>query len=288
MDNKLDISIIIVNWNVRDLLEKCLTSIFKQTQGISFEVFVIDNDSTDKSVEMVKEKFPQVKLIANRENRGFAAANNQGIKKARGEFVLLLNPDTEILDNALAKMVNFMRENKNVGVAGCKLLNSDKTLQPSVRRFPTLFSQVLILFKIHHFLPNLKTFRQYFAKDFDYSKTQEADQVMGAFFMIREEIFDQIGYLDENYFIWFEEVDFCKRVKNAGWKVIYTPGAKVVHHCSQSFKQVLSLKKQRIFNKSLSYYFKKHYSFSAYLVIQMCRPQSLVLAWIFQAFSKMF
>ncbi|MFH1456799.1 MAG: glycosyltransferase family 2 protein, partial [Patescibacteria group bacterium] len=146
----MDISIIIVNWKVKDLLEKCLRSIFEQTKNISFEVFVVDNNSGDGSVEMVREKFPQVALAASAENLGFAKGNNLAIKKSRGRYVLLLNPDTEILDNALEKMVRFMDAHPECGIGGCKLLNADLSLQPSVRAFPDFASQIFILLKIHH------------------------------------------------------------------------------------------------------------------------------------------
>src|SRR3989344_5929636 len=162
----MNLSIIIVSWNVRDLLEKCLQSIFEQSKEIDFacpagakrlcgEVFVVDNASTDGTSKMVLEKFPQVNLIKNNCNIGFAAANNIAIWQAKGEFVLLLNPDTEILDGAIEKMVEFMRSHPEAGIAGPKLLNGEKTLQPSVRRFPTLLDQILILAKIPHFWPNL-------------------------------------------------------------------------------------------------------------------------------------
>jgi len=145
----MDLSIIIVSWRVRDLLEKCLKSIFEQTRDIEFEVFVVDNNSEDGSLEMVKSKFSHVQLIANKKNLGFAKANNQAIKQARGEYILLLNPDTEILNGALEKSLNFMRKNPKIGVLGCQILNSDGSLQPSVRRFPCFLDQVGILLKIH-------------------------------------------------------------------------------------------------------------------------------------------
>jgi len=286
MTGKTDLSVVIVNWNVKDLLKKCLASVYRQTLGISFEVFVVDNASPDNSAAMVAAEFPQVKLIANLDNKGFAAANNQGIREAKGEFILLLNPDTEILDNALAKAVELTRQNVRIGVLGCRLLNSDQTLQPSARRFPTLADQFLILLKVHHLWPDMEIFRRYFAQDFDYSAAGEADQVMGAFFLIRRETLDQIGLLDEGYFIWFEEVDFCRRAKDAGWKIAYAPEVEIIHHCSQSFKQVLSLSKQKIFNRSLLRYFQKHRPLWEYLLLAALNPLSLLLAYIFQSAKK--
>jgi len=281
----MDLSIIIVNWKVKDLLEKCLSSIFEQTKNISFEVFVVDNNSGDGSAEMVREKFPQVDLTAGAENLGFAKGNNLAIKKSRGRYILLLNPDTEILDNALEKMVRFMDTHPECGVGGCKLLNLDLSLQPSVRAFPDLVSQVFILLKIHHLFPHSKAMHKYLVQDFDYEKTQEVDQVMGAFMMIRREVIEKIGMLDENFWIWFEEVDFCKRAKEAGFKILYTPEAKIIHLYGQSFKQALSVSKQKVLNRSLAYYLKKHGTKGEWAVIQILRPLSLALAWLVQIFK---
>jgi GT2 family glycosyltransferase len=282
----MDLSIIIVNWKVKDLLEKCLRSIFEQTKNIEFEIFVVDNASGDGSVEMVREKFPQVNLTASSKNLGFAKGNNLAIKKARGRYVLLLNPDTEILDNALEKTVKFMDVHPECGIAGCKLLNPNLSLQPSVRAFPTFASQAFILLKFHHLFPHSKAMYHYLMQDFDYEKTQEVDQVMGAFMMIRREVIEKIGLLDENFWIWFEEVDYCKRAKIAGWKILYTPEAKIIHHFGQSFKQVLNVQKQKVFNRSLSYYFKKHGTAGERVMIQILRPISLALAWLTQIIKR--
>lgn len=281
----MDLSIVIVNWKVRDLLEKALRSIFEQTEGISFEVFVVDNNSGDGSAEVVREKFPQVDLTASAENLGFAKGNNLAIKKSRGRYVLLLNPDTEILDNVLEKMVRFMDAHPECGIAGCKLLNADLSLQSSVRAFPDLASQIFILLKIHNFLLHSKAMYRYLAGDFDYEKTQEVDQVMGAFMMIRREVFDKIGLMDETFWLWFEEVDFCKRAKEAGWKIFYTPEAKIIHLYGQSFKQAMSIQKQKVLNRSLAYYFKKHGTKGELVVIQLLRPISIALAWLVQIFK---
>lgn len=282
----MDLSIVIVNWKVKDLLEKCLQSIFKETKNISFEVFVVDNNSEDGSIEMVREKFPQVNLTASMENLGFAKGNNLAIKKSRGRYVLLLNPDTEILENALEKIVRFMDEHLECGIAGCKLLNPDLSLQSSVRSFPDISSQIFILLKLHHLFPYSKAMYKYLAHNFDYEKTQEVDQVMGAFMMIRREVLDKIGLLDENFWIWFEEVDFCKRAKTVGWKILYTPEAKIIHHYGQSFKQAMGVKKQRDFNRSLSYYFKKNGAKGEWIAIQILRPLSLLLAYLVQIFKN--
>jgi len=280
--NKIDLSIIIVSWNVKDLLRKCLCSIFNDQNGLTIEVFVIDNNSKDKTVAMIKKEFPQVYLIVNKENRGFAKANNQGIRQAQGDYILLLNPDTEILEDALTKMVELMKEKKEVGVGGCKILYPDTTIQLSVRRFPSLYAMIIISFKLHNFFPELVD--EYFALDFDYYLEQEVDQVMGAFFMIRREVIDKVGLLDENYFMWFEEVDYCKMVKAAGYQIKYFPQAAIIHCGAKSFKQVLTIKRQKLLNVSSLYYFKKHHSWFAWLILFCLQPFSYLLSLIVTIF----
>lgn len=285
----MDLSVITVNWKVKDLVFRSLQSLYQHTRGISFEVFFVDNDSRDGSVGLIQREFPQIHIIANQKNLGFAKACNQGIQASIGDFVLLLNPDTEFFDNALGKLVVWMRNHPDVGIAGGKLLNPDRTLQQSVRRFPTFISQALILLKLHHVFPDLKPLRHYFAKDFNYDPPPfvgggkgegiEVDQVMGSFFCIRRELIKQIGPLDERYFIWFEEVDYCKMARDADWKVVYTPELSIIHHGGESFAQVFALKKQRMFNDSLQKYMRKHYGFWPWLGITLLSPPSIFLAW---------
>ena len=294
MNGQKDLSVIIVSWNVSSLLKKCIESIYSQTKNIKFEVFVIDNKSKDGTFEMLEsefmsnpEKYPNLNLIANNYNAGFAKANNQGIERATGKYVLLLNPDTEIIESqTLDKCINFMDENKKCGVLGCKLLNSDKSLQPSVRRFPNLNSQVVMMLKLHNLFPKISSIRKYYALDFDYSHMSSVDQVMGAFLLTRKQILDKVGNLDENFWIWFEEVDYCKRVKADGYMCFYYPNVSVIHHQDQSFKQVHSYKKQKDLNKSVLHYFKKHHSFFSYLVLLFLHPTSLFLAIVVQSLEK--
>lgn len=251
----MNISIIIVSWNVRDLLKRCLESVFRFNEGFDFQIIVIDNASSDDTVEMMRQNFPQVKLIINQKNKGFAVANNQGIKEAKGDYILLLNPDTELIEPVFKKVFDKMESDNQIGVLGCKLMNSDKTIQSSVRRFPTIGSQLAILFKMHKIFPAV--LNRYLAKNFDYTKEAEVDQVMGAFFCIRKKLLNKIGLLDEGYFIWFEEVDFCRRTKKADYKVVYWPNTSVIHYGGQSFNQQMTLKKQWWFFRSAWRYFTK-------------------------------
>ncbi|MBU1177660.1 glycosyltransferase family 2 protein [Patescibacteria group bacterium] len=277
------LSIIIVNWNTRTHLKWCLRYIYTRTKGINFEVFVVDNASHDNSAVMVEKNYPSVKLIRNQTNLGFAKANNQAIRQAKGKYILLLNSDTKITEQALVKMVRFMEENNKVGILGCKLLNPDGTLQPSCRQFPSLFSQVIILLKLHNIFPNLKSIRNYYLLDWPHDTTKKVDQVMGACFMVRQEVFTKIGLLDKKYFIWFEEVDFCRRAAKAGWSTYFLPQAEVCHEKGASFNQVLSPKKQAWFNKSVLRYFRQHEPLISYLVLLNLYPTSMLLAIIAQA-----
>jgi len=253
-----ELSIIIVSWNVKELLEKCLKSIYKYKTDLFLEIIVVDNASTDKTIEMIKKNFPKVKLIINDINKGFAKANNQGILASQGEFILLLNPDTEIIKNSLEKMMDFMKKHYQAGIAGCKHLNSDWTIQPSVRRFPNFWSLFFIFTKMAKIFPQIPTIYYYLAKDLNLKIAQPVDQVAGSFFLMRRKVIDEIGLFDENFFIWFEEVDYCLRAKKAGWQIWYNPEAEIIHYGGKSFNQILTFKKQKMFFKSAKYYLQKH------------------------------
>ena len=279
---------------MRDLLKKCLESILRYEHGVDYEIIVVDNGSWDGTQEMLKNikyppsprlrrtsQTPKIRIISNDKNLGFAKANNQGIKEAKGEYVLLLNPDTEFIEDALSKCVAKMESDEKIGVLGCQLLNPDRTIQHSVRAFPRARDILVMFLKLHKLFPSLLD--RYLAKDFfkKFSSSgpsplrrqgyggqayplpgrerglYEVDQVMGAFFLVRRKVFDEIGLLDEKFFIWFEEVDFCRRARNNGWKVVYYPYAWIIHHQGQSFAQTSSLKKQMWFFKSALRYFTK-------------------------------
>ena len=222
----MKLSIIIVSWNVGDLLNQCLSSIFKQLQNINFEVFVVDNASQDNSVELVSQQFSQVKLIINKNNAGFARANNQAIKQSCGEYILLLNPDTQLIDSSLIDLIKFVEQKKDAAIVGPKLLYPDKSTQASVRRLPSFWDQFFILLKLHNFFPYLGPLKKYHMLDFAYDKVSEVDQTMGAAMLIRREVFDKVGLFDEKFWAIFEEVDFCQRAKAAGFKIYFNPIAR--------------------------------------------------------------
>lgn len=274
----MDLSIVIVSWNVQAFLRHCLESIPAAALALRYEVFVIDNGSSDGTADMLRRDFPSLLPIVNEENRGFAAANNEGIRRSHGEFILLLNPDTRLPAGSLSAMVQFMRERPDVAIAGPTLRNADGTLQPSVRRFPTVAAMNLILLKLHHLFPNLRALRRYLANDFDYRREAEVDQLMGAFFLVRRDTFDRFGLLDERFFLWFEEVDFCKRVKAGGGRIVYTPRTTVVHAKGEAFGQLTPYARQRIFLRSCRRYFGKYGSPFDRLGLALLTPLSLGLA----------
>ncbi len=274
-----DVSIIIVNYKVADLVERCIASVYEHTKGVKFEIYLIDNASGDDVVPRISAKFPEVNIIANNENLGFASACNQGIQLCRGEFVLLLNPDTELKDDAISKVVDKMRGEQDVGIAGIHLLNTDGTHQSSgVRHFPKPLDQLLIMLKVPHLLGDIGPVRKYMMHDFDYRDTQDVDQVMGAFYCVRRKLIEQIGPLDQGFFIWFEEVDFCRRAKNANWRIRYYHDVEAYHHRGTSFGQVSTFRKQAWIRRSLRRYMKKHHGPAAWLLFVILEPVFIILA----------
>lgn len=279
----MDCSIVIVNYKVADLVERCIDSIYAHTQGVSFEIFLVDNASGDDVVQRISLKHPEVNIIANNQNLGFAAACNQGIELARGDFILLLNPDTELKNDAIASIVSKMRADVEVGVGGVHLTNPDGTHQSSgVRRFPKPLDQLLIMLKIPHLLGDIGPVRRYMMHNMDSSESQDVDQVMGAFFCIKRDLIREIGPLDRGFFIWFEEVDFCKRAIDSGSRVRYYADIEVIHHRGASFGKVSTFRKQAYVRNSLRRYMRKHHGFGAWLMFAILEPVFILLAIIAQ------
>jgi len=271
-----EISVIIVSWNVKELLEKCLLSLQQTNQTTSFEVIVVDNASNDGSARMVKEKFPDIRLVANTENQGFAQACHQGVKNAQGQFFLFLNDDTEVGEESLQTSVLCFRSNPNTAVVGCKILNPDRSLQLSVRQFPSVYSLVITLLKLHNFFPRL--LQSYLQTGFDYTKPAEVEQVMGAFFLTSRQLWRELGGFDTGYYIWFEEVDYCRRAIEQGYLVRYCPETSIVHHRGASFQKLKALREQIIFNQSARRYARLHFSIGGYALVLACLPVSWLLA----------
>lgn len=248
------LSIVVVSWNTKDLLRACLDSVFAYPPAAPFEVWVVDNDSHDGSVAMVRQRFPQVKLIENKDNVGFAQANNQAIEHCEGEYVLLLNPDTEVKPRALTELVTFLDHNPAAGAAGSRLLNPDGSLQPSCHPAPTLGRE---LWRLFH-LDNVRPFGRYDMHQWDTGQPRDVDVLQGAALAVRKHILDQIGFLDGDYFIYSEEVDLCFRIQRAGWRLYWVPASRVVHYGGQSTRQVAEKMFLQLYLGKLKY-FRKHY-----------------------------
>lgn len=235
----LDLSVVIVSYNVREHLLACLETVCAglQAGGLRGEIIVVDNASSDGTVEAVRAAFPGVEVIANRGNRGFAAANNQGIQRARGRVVVLLNPDTRVARDALGRLVRYLDENPAVGVVGPRLVYPDGRTQPSRRRFPTLLTGFLESTVVQDYWRDNRVLRRYYVADRSDDETQEVDWLVGACLAVRREAIETAGLLDERFFLYSEEVEWCWRIRRAGWRVVYLPEATVYHHESASAGQ---------------------------------------------------
>ncbi len=234
----IELSVIIVSWNTKDLLRRCLVALKQEIADIDAEVFVVDNNSADGSANMVTKEHPWAKLITNDANLGFAKANNQAMKVAQGSYILLLNPDTEVQPGSVHTLLKFLPERRQAAIVAPQLLNSDGSIQRSCRAFPTFLNMLYELIGLSKFFPNVETFRAYKMLDWNHDDERQVDQPEGACLLLRRKVIEEVGTLDEGFFMLFEEVDWCYRIKKAGWQIWFTPKAKVIHHYGQSIKQV--------------------------------------------------
>jgi len=257
------LAIVIVSWNTCNLLRQCLRSLKQEIAACRLNdkdvaVFVIDNNSADGSPDMVQSEHAWVNLTRNADNLGFARANNQALKKIDADFVLLLNPDTEVRAGVIDQLLNFMQEHPQAGVVAPQLLSTDGSIQKSCRAFPTFSGMLYELLGLSRLFPQVEKFRQYKMLDWNHDDERQVDQPEGACLLIRKETLNQVGLLDEGYFMLFEEVDWCFRTKQTGWQIWFTPKAQVVHHYGQSIKQV----KTRMIlssHRGLYRFWHKHY-----------------------------
>jgi len=259
----MKLSICIVSWNVAGLLEKCMDSIYRNPPAASFEVIITDNDSKDGSADLIKTKYPQASVIENKTNVGFSAGNNKAIKAGTGEYVLILNPDTEVLPGSLNKLIEFLDKNPDAAIVAPKLLNPDGSLQRSCMGFPTLGAMAMRQLFIEQLWRGNPYSKKYLMTDFNYERVSEVDQPMGACLMVRRDVLDRVGTFDEHSFMFFDEVDLCFRIKKAGLKIFFTPEAQVIHHGGSSIKKWGVLNLGRHWSRSRNYYFKKHYGQAA-------------------------
>ena len=277
-----ELSIIIVNWNTRELLRSCLNSVYDETRATSFEVFVVDNASSDGSIKMVKREFPQVRLIENRENLGFARANNQAIKQSRGSYIVLLNPDTVVLSGALDKMVAFVRAHPAVDALGPMLLNPDGSPQRSTWVNSYMFEYSgLFLFRGWLIIYLLELLVRKLGKRVTHSPhPQQVFGLIGACMMMTREAIDKVGSLDEQYFFCSEELDWFYRLRQLEGIVYFIPEAQIIHHVGQSMKQINTGLKHNYQSKYL--FAKKHYGkMQAYLFRIMVIIDSFVIMCAF-------
>lgn len=256
----MQVSVIIVNYNVRAFLENSLNSVMKALAGIDGEIIVVDNASDDGSIEMVRQKFPQVKLIVNDNNVGFAAANNAGIRIAKGDYLLLLNPDTILQENTITIMLNFLESNKDVGLAGCKILNPDGTLQLACRRsFPTPWVAFTKIIGLSALFPKIPLFGKYNLEYLAPDKSYEVDAVSGSFMFLQRKVAEEVGGLDEQFFMYGEDLDWCYRIKKAGWKIFYVHKTQVIHYKGESVRRS-NIDEVKLFYEAMRLFVKKHFS----------------------------
>ncbi|RFM23507.1 MAG: glycosyltransferase [Candidatus Thermochlorobacter aerophilum] len=256
------LSVVIVSYNVKTFLEQCLRSVLKAAEGIESEIFVVDNNSVDGTEAMLMAKFsclPNVHLIFNRENLGFSKANNQALRRCRGRYVLVLNPDTLVQEDTFRKMIAFMEQDPTIGAAGCKLLNADGSFQLSCRRsFPTPEVSFYKIIGLSALFPQSRRFARYNLTYLPIDATYEVDALMGAFMFIRREVLEQVGLFDESFFMYGEDLDLCYRIKQAGWKIYYYHETQIIHYKGESTKKE-SFNYVIRFYEAMLIFVRKHY-----------------------------
>ncbi|MBC8266646.1 MAG: glycosyltransferase [Flavobacteriales bacterium] len=254
------LSVIIVSYNVKFFLEQCLRSCIKATQNLEAEIIVVDNNSVDESAEMVKEKFSNIKLIHNKVNVGFSKANNQAILKAKGDFILLLNPDTLVEEDAFEKSLLFMKQQKEVGAVGVQMIDGKGVfLDESKRGIPDFKTSLFKFLGLHKIFPKSKYFNHYYLGDLEKDKRHEVDILVGAFMLLRKSVLDEVGLLDEQFFMYWEDTDLCMRIREKGYKNYYLGDIKIIHYKGESNKRH-TLSFTIGFNKSMLAFVKKHFS----------------------------
>lgn len=268
---KLQLSIVIVNWNTKELLNQCIESIKKNTEKIQYEIIVVDNASSDGSVSFIKENHPDVQIIENKKNLGFAAANNIGIRKCKGKFICLSNSDIKVLKGSLAHLIEYIEKNTHVGMVGPKTLNADYSIRPNCRKEITLWNVFVESFSLQNVFKKSNIFNDGLMTYFDHNEIKYVDVLPACFIVVRKDTLKDIGLLDENFYFYGEDKDWCKRFKEKNWQIVFLPHAEVIHYAGKSaslapFKFMI----ERF--KSNQYYWKKHrgrMSMKIYLLLQI-------------------
>lgn len=273
-----ELSVVIVNWNTRDMMRDCLESLYKTVRNVSFDVYVVDNGSTDGSVEMIEEKFPQVKLIKNRENLGFTRANNQALGMIRTPYVFLLNTDTILLEGTVNGMVSFLKAHPDVAIVAPQFINRDGSKQNTIDNFPSLTTELLNKSLLRICLPG-----RYPSKRMDYDGPLEVESVLFAGVMLRQDAFRQIGFFDEDYFVYLDDSDTCFRLKQAGWRCFHLPYLKMYHFGGGGTKGKSRTHRANSvieYYRSLYKFFRKNRSTAEYLIIRLFKPLRLMVSLV--------
>ena len=256
---RIYLSIIIVNYNVKEFLEQCLISVQNALKGISAEILVIDNSSSDGSAELIQEKFPDIQITVNSKNAGFARASNQGLQIAQGEFIALLNPDTLVQEDTFSKMLDFFKAQPRAGMLGCKILNPDGSLQLACRRsFPTPWVAFTKLSGLSYLFPGNRFFGKYNLTYLDPDKSYEVEAISGSFMMLRRQVLEDVGNLDESFFMYGEDLDWCFRIREQDWRVIYFPETQIIHFKGESSKRA-QFDNLKQFYIAMELFVKKHF-----------------------------
>jgi GT2 family glycosyltransferase len=254
----LDASVIIVNWNSKQYLMKCLESIYRHTHGINPELIVVDNASSDDSVDALRKRYPDVKLVEGKGNVGFAKGNNIGIGASSGRYVCLVNPDVEFLEDCLSKLCRYIDTNDKVGICGPKILNKDGSIQYSCREYPTLWNNLCFALGLHRVFPRSALFSNELMSYFDHNELREVEALSGCFMVVRREAMKEVGQMDDAFFMYSEDVDWCKRFHNEGWKIVFNPETKAIHYGGGSSENA-SVRSAVAQERAILQYWSKHH-----------------------------
>ncbi|AXM89107.1 glycosyltransferase family 2 protein [Anoxybacillus ayderensis G10] len=286
----MDISIIIVNYNTLKLTIEAIESILKSKTKYSYEIIVVDNHSSDDSVHLIKEKFRNVAVIENKQNVGFSKANNQAIKLSKGRYILLLNSDTIVREDTIEKMIEFMDRNNNIGASGCEVVLPNGELDWACHRgFPTPEASFYYLVGLAKLFPKSRRFNQYHLGYMNLNETHPVDCLVGAFMIVRREVIEQVGLLDEEFFMYGEDIDWCYRMKQAGWEIYYCPFTSIIHYKGASSKKK-PFKIVYEFHRAMFLFHRKHYArkypFIVNCFVYMGIAAKFILSAIINTFRK--
>jgi GT2 family glycosyltransferase len=284
----IDVSIIIVNWNTKDLLLNCINSLYHETKNVTMEIIVVDNGSSDGSTEAVKSMYPQVKVICNNENLGFAKANNIGISESVGRYVCLVNSDIKALDAVVDRLCAYMDQHSEIGAIGPKTVNDDMSIRVNTRKFPTLWNTFCETFFLVDLFPNNRLFRGRTMTWFSHLETKNVDVLSGCFLMVRREVVDKVGALDDRFFIYGEDTDWCKRMNLNNWEVVFFSETKAIHYAGAS-SSAAPIRFLIELTKADLQYWKKHHNiiqYSLYQILMLIHFLIRAIGWLLKYLIK--